>query len=67
MFTFNDKIYKQKDGVSMGSPLGPLLANVFIAALEKDIIQKLTDKNLMTLYYLLKMKTESYLKRTKQL
>ena len=51
----------------MGSPLGPLLANVFIAALEKDIIQKLTDKNLMTLYYLLKMKTESYLKRTKQL
>ena len=39
-FIFIDKIYKQIDGVSMGSPLGPLLANVFMRELEKDIIQK---------------------------
>ena len=28
-FTFNDKIYKQIDGVSVGSPLGPLLPKRF--------------------------------------
>ena len=44
-FTFNDKIYKQIDSVSMGSPLGPLLPNVFMTELDKDIIQKLIDKN----------------------
>ena len=48
-FTFNDKIYKQIDGVSMGSPLGLLLANVFVTELEKDTI-KLIDKNFITFY-----------------
>ena len=38
------QLCKQTDSVSMGSPLGPLLANVFMTALEKDMIQKLTDK-----------------------
>ena len=38
-FTFSDKIYKEIDGVSMGSPLGPLSANVFMTELEKDKIQ----------------------------
>ena len=27
-FMFNDEIYIQNDGVEMGSPLGPLLANI---------------------------------------
>ena len=27
MFMYNDKLYKQIDGVAMGSPLGPSLAN----------------------------------------
>ena len=49
-FTFNDKIYKQIDGVSMGSPLGPLLANIFMTELEKDIIQKLIDKKFIKFY-----------------
>ena len=49
-FTLNDKIYKQIDGVSLGSPLGPLLANVFMTELEKDIIQKLIDKNFIKFY-----------------
>ena len=30
-FTFNDNSYKQIDGVAMGSPLGPTLANFFIS------------------------------------
>ena len=34
-FIFNNKIYEQKDGVSMGSPLGPVLVNIIMAELEK--------------------------------
>ena len=34
-FTFNGKIYRQIDGVAMGSPLGPILANIFMSHLEK--------------------------------
>ena len=31
---FNDVLYKQKDGVAMGSPLGPTMANVFLSFYE---------------------------------
>ena len=34
-------IYIQIDGVAMGSPLGPILANIFMVELEKIIIPKL--------------------------
>ena len=30
-FIFNDVLYKKKDGVAMGSPLGPTMANVFLS------------------------------------
>ena len=43
-------MYKQIDGVSMGSPLEPLLANIFMTELEKDIIQKLIDKKFIKFY-----------------
>ena len=33
-FIFNDVLYKQKDGVAMGSPLGPTMANVFLSFYE---------------------------------
>ena len=39
---FNDEIYIQSDGVAMGSPLGPLLANIFMTSLEEEVIPKLT-------------------------
>ena len=29
-FIFDQKYYKQYDGVAMGSPLGPTLANIFL-------------------------------------
>ena len=33
-FIFNDVLYKQKNGVAMGSPLGPTMANVFLSFYE---------------------------------
>ena len=33
-FMFNNKLFKQVDGVAMGSPLGPLFANFFLGYLE---------------------------------
>ena len=32
---FDGKFFDQTDGVSMGSPLGPILANIFMCNLEK--------------------------------
>ena len=34
-FNFDQKYYKQCDGVAMGSPLGPTLANLFMFHFEK--------------------------------
>ena len=34
-FMFNNKVYKQIDGVAMGSRLGPALANIFMCSFEK--------------------------------
>ena len=34
VFYFNGKYYRQKDGVAMGSPLGPVLANAFLCHYE---------------------------------
>ena len=35
-FVFNGLLYKQIDGVAMGSPLGPSLANAFLSYHEKN-------------------------------
>ena len=38
-FIFNDNYYIQKDGVAMGNPLGPTLANAFLSFHEKTWLQ----------------------------
>ena len=37
----NNEIYVQNDGVAMGSPLGPILANVFMVELENTLVPRL--------------------------
>ena len=43
-FLFKGKFYDQIDGVAMGSPLGPTLANLFMGVHEKVWIEKYTQK-----------------------
>ena len=47
LFQFDGQLYEQTDGVAMGSPLGPLMANVFMCHLE----EKLTRDGLMPHLY----------------
>lgn len=35
-FQFRGKYYRQIDGVAMGSPLGPILADIFVAKIERE-------------------------------
>ena len=39
LILFDQELYKQHDGVAMGSPLGPTLANVFLCYHEKIWLQ----------------------------
>ena len=43
-FIFDGKLFKQCDGVSMGSPLGPLYANSFLSYHEKVWIKECPDE-----------------------
>ena len=45
-FSFNDNVFKQTDGVSMGSSLGPVIANIFMTELEKFILDELINDNM---------------------
>ena len=42
-FTFNGSVYQQIDGVAMGSPLGPVIAGIFMVELENTIVPTLRD------------------------
>ena len=45
-FSFNGAIYKQINGVAMGSPLGPILANIFVGYHEKSLLSINNNKPL---------------------
>ena len=42
--SFDNNIYIQNDGVAMGSPLDPILANIFMVELERSVIPDLANK-----------------------
>ena len=39
-FSFNDTVYWQVDGITIGSPLGSFMANVFVGFLEQQLFGK---------------------------
>ena len=39
-FSFNETMFRQIEGVSMGSPLGPILANIFVGFHERRPFDK---------------------------
>ena len=42
-FTSNNDIYQQCDGVTMESPLGPVIAEIFMVKLERTLLPRLTE------------------------
>ena len=44
IFRFNNQVFKQVDGLSMGSPLAPLLANWFVSKLETGLLNEIQPK-----------------------
>ena len=49
-FSFNGKLYKQTDGVSMGGSLGSVLANIIMTECEKVIVNQLIENNIVKFY-----------------
>jgi hypothetical protein len=49
-FLFNGDTYEQKDGVAMGSPLGPTLANIFMVDFEEKYVKTAPD-NIKPAFY----------------
>ena len=49
-FSFNNQLYEQLDGVSMGSSLGPILANIIMTELENVLTKDLLDIGTIAFY-----------------
>ena len=49
-FSFNNFIYRQIDGVAMGSPLGPTLANIFVWYYESKLFNKISKPTIYCYY-----------------
>ena len=50
VLSFNNKLYEQVDGVSMGGSLGPVLANIIMTECEKVIVDKLMKEKVVMFY-----------------
>ena len=51
-FLFDGLYYRQRDGVAMGSPLGPVLADIFLAKLESQALKDTISKFDLYLRYM---------------
>jgi hypothetical protein len=49
-FLFNNSLYKQTEGMAMGSPLGPTFANIFMNNLESDFLDNCSTEFKPILY-----------------
>ena len=49
-FSFDNVLYELCDGVSMGSPLGPVLANIILTEFEDEIVKPLTETSVLNFY-----------------
>ena len=47
LFQFDGKLYEQTDGLAMGSPLGPIMANAFLCSIKEKLEH---DNNLPEFY-----------------
>ena len=43
LFMYNNKLYKQTDGVTMGCPLGSALTNVFLGCIVQKLFGNKSD------------------------
>jgi hypothetical protein len=50
IFSLDGVYYKQTDGVSMGSPLSPTLANIIMTEFETVIVKPLINSGIMVFY-----------------
>ena len=50
MVEYGDKYFKQTDGVTMGSPLGPTMANFCLSHFENQLLEECDDTNGPSLY-----------------
>ena len=50
MFLYDGELFKQIDKVAVGSPLGPTLANFFLANLENKLLNKAKSFTLKFIY-----------------
>jgi hypothetical protein len=50
IFSLNGQLYRQTDGVSMGLPLGPTLANIIMTEFEELIIKPLINSGTIKFY-----------------
>ena len=50
IFSFNNDLYKQIDGLSMGMVMAPVMAGIVMADLEEKIIKPLINSNIIKFY-----------------
>ena len=49
-FSFHNVLYEQGDGASMGSSLGPVLANIILTEFENLIVKPLIETSVLSFY-----------------
>ena len=49
-FSFDNVLYEQCDGVSMGSSLGQVLANIILTEFENVIVKPLIERSVLKFY-----------------